>query len=63
MLKPQNRSKYLYDKLGCWNAKYEKKIIDIIDRTEINSVVIDIKDYTGKISFEIEDLVERSWFV
>ncbi|MEK7182286.1 MAG: putative glycoside hydrolase, partial [Patescibacteria group bacterium] len=33
-----------------------KKIIDIIDRTEINSVVIDIKDYTGKISFEIEDL-------
>ena len=28
-------------------------IINIIDTTEINSIVIDIKDYSGKISFEI----------
>ncbi|MFA5838548.1 MAG: putative glycoside hydrolase [Candidatus Paceibacterota bacterium] len=34
---------------------FRKKVIDIIDRTEINSIVIDIKDYTGKISFEVED--------
>ncbi|MBU4057763.1 putative glycoside hydrolase [Patescibacteria group bacterium] len=32
-----------------------KKVIDIIDRTEINSIIIDIKDYTGRISFEVED--------
>jgi len=32
-----------------------KKIVDIVDRTEINAIVIDIKDYTGKISFETEN--------
>lgn len=31
------------------------KLVDLIDKTEINSVVIDIKDYTGKISFRVED--------
>jgi hypothetical protein len=29
-----------------------KKIIDVIERTEINAIVIDIKDYTGNISYE-----------
>lgn len=31
------------------------KLIDFIEHSEINSVVIDIKDATGKISFEIDD--------
>jgi len=29
-----------------------KSIIDLIDRTELNAVVIDIKDYTGKILYD-----------
>lgn len=28
------------------------RIIDLIDRTELNSVIIDIKDYTGKILYD-----------
>ena len=35
--------------------KNRYKIIDLIDTTEINSVVIDIKDYTGKVAFEVND--------
>ncbi len=31
------------------------KLINLIDITELNSIVIDIKDYTGRISFEVED--------
>lgn len=31
------------------------KLVQLIDETEINSVVIDIKDYTGRISFEVDD--------
>lgn len=32
-----------------------KHIVNLVDKTEINSVVIDIKDYTGRISFEVSD--------
>lgn len=31
------------------------KLVKIIDETELNAVVIDIKDSTGRISFEIDD--------
>ena len=31
------------------------KVVSILDTTEANSVVIDIKDYTGKVSFEVND--------
>ncbi|MCK5021981.1 MAG: hypothetical protein KAR54_01900 [Candidatus Pacebacteria bacterium] len=34
---------------------FRNRLIKLIDETEINSIIIDIKDYTGKISFEIED--------
>ena len=30
-------------------------LVNLIDNTELNSVVIDIKDYTGKIAFEVQD--------
>ncbi len=30
-------------------------LVDLIDKTELNSVVIDIKDYTGRISFNVEN--------
>jgi hypothetical protein len=34
---------------------FRQKLVDIIDQTEVNAVVIDIKDYTGRIGFEVED--------
>ena len=37
------------------NDKYRKMLFDLVDNTEINAVVIDIKDYTGKISFLVND--------
>lgn len=32
-----------------------ENLVKLIDDTELNAVVIDIKDYTGKISFEVDD--------
>ena len=37
------------------NTKSRERIIGIADRTEINAVVIDIKDYSGKVSFPLTD--------
>ncbi len=34
---------------------FREKLVKLIDETEINSVVIDIKDYTGKISFPSDE--------
>ncbi|PIR38172.1 MAG: hypothetical protein COV34_00960 [Candidatus Zambryskibacteria bacterium CG10_big_fil_rev_8_21_14_0_10_42_12] len=41
----------------------QSRVIDVIDTTEINSVVIDIKDDTGKISFITDDpmIEELGW--
>lgn len=33
-------------------ASFQKRIFDILDTTEVNSVVIDIKDYSGKLAFK-----------
>lgn len=44
--------------ISSWVAgtkKYRDKIIRLIDETEINAIVIDIKDATGKISFVTDD--------
>jgi len=44
--------------LSGWTAgtsKYRDVLVKMIDNTELNSVVIDIKDSTGKISFSIDD--------
>lgn len=35
--------------------KLRAPLIDLIEKTELNSIVIDIKDYTGKISFAVEN--------
>ena len=32
------------------------KMVKLVDETELNAIVIDIKDYTGKVSFEVKDL-------
>ena len=37
------------------NEKFRKELFDLVDTTEINAVVIDVKDYTGKISFPVDD--------
>ncbi len=37
------------------NQKLRSGLVDIMDTTEINSVVIDIKDYSGKIVFSLAD--------
>ncbi len=46
-----------------WSASSDKKIdyfINIIKNTEINAVVIDIKDYTGNLSYKSDlDLVKK----
>lgn len=44
--------------MSSWVAgtpSFREKLVKIMDETEINSVVIDIKDYTGKVSFIIDE--------
>jgi len=43
--------------MSSWAAgdlSFRNKLIDLIDKTEINSIVIDVKDSTGKISFPVK---------
>ncbi|MDE2172400.1 MAG: hypothetical protein KGJ33_00430, partial [Patescibacteria group bacterium] len=37
------------------SEKFRKELFDLVDTTEINAVVIDVKDYTGRISFPVDD--------
>ena len=37
------------------NRKFREHLFDLVDTTEINAVVIDVKDYTGRISFAVDD--------
>jgi len=44
--------------LTSWAAghrKFREHLFDLVENTEINSVVIDVKDYTGRISFTVDD--------
>lgn len=44
--------------MSSWVAgskKLREVLVDLIDKTELNAVVIDIKDYTGRISFMTEN--------
>ena len=34
---------------------FREKLVKIADETEINAIIIDIKDYTGRIAFKVED--------
>lgn len=42
---------------------WRDKLINFVDKTEINTIVIDVKDYSGRISFEVSDpiLVELEY--
>ncbi len=37
------------------SSKFREHLYDLADHTEINAVVIDVKDYTGRISFAVDD--------
>lgn len=37
--------------------KWRTELIDFVKSTELNSVIVDVKDYTGRISFEVENPV------
>lgn len=37
------------------NKELRAKLVKLIDDTELNAVVLDIKDYTGRIGFEVEN--------
>jgi hypothetical protein len=55
-IKTPDQVKAIY--MSSWvagNEKLRDKLVDIIDKTEINAVVIDIKDYTGRISFAVQN--------
>lgn len=55
-LQAPHPTKALY--ISSWAAgtpSFRNHIISLIDTTEINALVVDIKDYTGKISFEVND--------
>ena len=39
------------------SAKHLSRIVDLIDTTEINAVVIDVKDSTGRVSFHSENTI------
>ncbi|MFA6315456.1 MAG: putative glycoside hydrolase [Candidatus Paceibacterota bacterium] len=44
--------------LSSWaagNEKFRTHLFDLLDNTEINSVIIDVKDYSGRISFVMND--------
>lgn len=44
--------------LSSWaagNGKFRRHLFDLIDNTEINAVVFDIKDYSGHISYRVDD--------
>ncbi len=44
--------------ISSWVAgspKFRDSVIDIIDKTELNAIVIDVKDSTGRISFNMEN--------
>jgi len=37
------------------SKKLRDNLVNLIDTTELNAVMIDIKDYTGRVSFEVDD--------
>ncbi len=52
---PQSLRAVYMSSWAAGNSKFRAELADLIDTTEINAVVIDIKDYTGRISFAVDD--------
>jgi hypothetical protein len=53
---PQNVRAVYVSSWVAGSAKYRTPIIKLIDDTELNAIVIDIKDSTGRIGFHVSDL-------
>ncbi|MFA6459170.1 MAG: putative glycoside hydrolase [Candidatus Paceibacterota bacterium] len=52
---PESLKAVYYTSWAAGNSKFRKELFDLIEKTEVNAVVIDVKDYTGRISFPVED--------
>ncbi len=55
-IKTPDKTRGIY--MTSWVAStkdWREDLVKLIDSTEINAVIIDVKDYTGKISFEVYD--------
>lgn len=52
---PENLKAVYFTSWAAGSDKFRKELYDLVDNTEINAVVIDVKDYTGRISFPVED--------
>ena len=37
------------------NKPFRLGLVDLVEKTELNSIVIDIKDYSGRIAFRVTD--------
>jgi hypothetical protein len=44
-----------YSSWAAGSLKFREKLFKLVDDTEVNAVVIDVKDYSGHISFLVED--------
>jgi len=44
-----------YTSWAAGHPRFRKEMFDLVDTTEINAVVIDVKDYSGRISFVVHD--------
>lgn len=52
---PENVKGFYLSGFGASNKSFRKNVIDGMEGTEINTLIIDVKDYTGKIFFKIDD--------
>lgn len=61
-MKPPEPLKAIYmSQCVSGTPSFRSDLIRLIDETELNAVVIDIKDYTGKVSFPLEDPLMRDF--
>jgi hypothetical protein len=55
-LKTPNEVKAIYmSQCASGSKDFRASLIKLLDETELNSIIIDIRDYTGKISFDTEN--------
>jgi hypothetical protein len=55
MEKPENIKAIYFTSYAALSEKKKKRLFDLVERGEINSVVIDIKEVDGKVAFDMSD--------
>lgn len=53
--KPESMRAVYFSSWASGSSQFRKHMFDLLETTEINAVVIDVKDYTGRVSFTLED--------